>query len=230
MGDPAPVARKLCDLGNRLGFYDEVEHYRQFIPDADLKNPERPAGELVVFVSQGSAPVKIPHDIVLPPSIRFSFSTYDDRSPSLPPPSVLPLAGAVSSGIISTDVGEVLKASLAERLVEVIAKETARVIAKEAIAHNMNDDNVEALVRIAFFLMEVPDTRCWQTLPAYLSMVRVSLKPGENQLRLKTMGTKMTLPEINAIPGTNGFYHYYSVQNGSGPVIAGGPGQCGGGQ
>ncbi len=213
--DPSPVARKLCDLGRHLGFDDEVEHFRQFLPEAELKRKGSQAGELIIFVSQGESPVKIPHNIVVPPSIRFSFSTYKDRNGYLPPPSVGPLSGAGSSDIISTDVGEILKASLKERLVQVIAKETARVVAKEAIAHNINDDNLELLVRIVFFLMEVPDTRCWETLPAYLTMIRVPLSEGSNRIHLNIMGQNVTLPQIDVIPGKGSFYHYYSIRNGN---------------
>ena len=227
MGDPAPVARKLCTLGRRLGFDDEVEHFRQFIPEAELKRNVRPAGELIVFVSQGKSPVKIPHNIVLPPSIRFSFSTYEDRSGCLVPPSVGPLADAGPSDMITTDVGEILKASLKERLVAVIAKETARVVAKEAIAHNINGDNLEVLVRLVFFLMEVPDTRCWETLPATLTIIRVPLSPGANQIHLNIMGQTVTLPKIDIHPGNGSFYHYYSIRNGMGSFSSMGDAQSG---
>lgn len=218
MGDPAPVARKLCELAGRLGFYDDVEHFKQFIPGPELKRKNNPAGELVIFVSQGQSPVKIPRNIVLPPSIRFSFSTYDNRSGYLPPPTVGPLSGAGSSDLITTNVGEVLNASLNERLVEVIAKETARVVAKEAIAQNIENDDLEVLVRVVFFLMEQPDTRCWETLPAYMSMIRVPLSSGNNQIYLNGLGQAFEIPPIDAVPGKGPFYHYYSVRDGIGPL------------
>jgi uncharacterized protein len=222
MADPAPVARKLCELAGRLGFYDDVDHFKQFIPESELKEMSRPAGELIVFVSQGKSPVKIPRNIVLPPSIRFSFSTYESRSGYLPPPTVGPLSEMVLSGTVTTDVGEVLNASLDERLVEVLVKETARVVAKEAIAQNIENDDLEVLVRVVFFLMEQPDTRCWETLPAYMSMIRVPLSPGSNQISLSGMGHAVEIPPIDANPGNGAFYHYYSVRNGSSPHLSGG--------
>lgn len=218
MGDPAPVARKLCDLAGRLGFYDDVDHFKQFIPESELKRKNKPAGELVIFVSQGQSPVKIPHNIVLPPSIRFSFSTYDNRSGYLPPPMVGPLSETGSADLITTDVGEVLNASLDERLAEILVKETARVVAKEAIAQNIENDDLEVLVRVVFFLMEQPDTRCWETLPAYLRMIRVPLTSGNNQIYLNGMGQAVEIPPIDASPGKGPFYHYYSVRNGIGPL------------
>jgi hypothetical protein len=217
MPDPSPVARQLCNLGNRLGFDDEVEHFWQFLPEPELKeNGGSGAGELIIFVSQGKSPIKIPHNIVLPPSIRFSFSTYEDRSGYLVPPGVGPLAGPGAADQITTDVGEVLKASLKERLAQIIAKETARVVAKEAIAHNLNNDTLALLGRIFFFLIEVPDTRCWETLPATLSIIRVPLSPGLNQIHLNVMGRNVVLPPIDVIPGNRPFYHYYSIRDGNG--------------
>ncbi len=221
MPDPSPVARKLYDLANRLGFDDDAERFSKFLSESELNRRKRPAGEVIVFAGQGRSPVKIPHNIVVPPSIRFSFYTYDDRSPYLPPPSVGPLAG--SADIVTTDVGEILKASLKERLARILVKETARVVAKEAIANNIDNDGLEILIRIFFFLTEVPDTRCWQTLPAYFSMIRVPLPPEAGPIRIKGLGQTVTLPEIDTGAGNGSFYHYYSIRNGMGPVYGAGP-------
>lgn len=230
MPDPSPVARKLYDLANRLGFDDDAERFSRFLSESELNRGKRPAGEVIVFAGQGRSPVKIPHNIVVPPSIRFSFSTYEDRSPYLSPPSVGPLAGSaniiaadiITADIITTDVGEILKASLKERLARILVKETARVVTKEAVANNIDNDGLEILIRIFFFLTEVPDTRCWQTLPAYFSMIRVPLSPEAGPIRLKGLGHPVTLPEIDNPAGDGPFYHYYSIRNGMGPVYRAG--------
>ncbi|PIP38855.1 MAG: hypothetical protein COX19_10400 [Desulfobacterales bacterium CG23_combo_of_CG06-09_8_20_14_all_51_8] len=212
MGDPGPVARKLVDLGNRLGFDDEVAHFRQFLSEPESGTQERPTGEAIVFLSRGRAPVKVPQNIVLPPSIRFSFVTYEDRGGYFPSPGVGPLAGLREADRVTTDVGAVLRTSLNQRLVQVIAKETARVAAKEAIAHNVKNDNLELLVRIAFFLMEVPDTRCWETLPGSLTLIRAPLFPGENPLPFNGPGKTITLPGADAPSDRRPFYQYYSIR------------------
>jgi len=213
MGNPGPVARKLCALGSRLGFDDEVAHFRQFLPAPISQTPEAPVGETLIFLSQGRAPVKIPQDIILPKSIRFSFSVYEERGSYSPVPLVSPRAGLTGKSRITTDVGHVLRTSLNQRLAQIMAKETARVAAKEAIANNINDSGAEALVRLVFLLMEVPDTRCWETLPAYFSLVRVPILPGDSPACGETTGMKNPAPIGDFLPSSRPFYHYCSFRN-----------------
>lgn len=217
MPDPGPVANKLCAIASRLGFKDDVEIYSQYLPETEkaLVRQETPA-ELIVFISQGRSPEKIPHNVVVPPSIRFSFSTYKDRSGHFYSPAIFSALETGAVDMITTDVGVVLKASLRDRLASVIAKETARVAAKEAIANNINDPLVEILVRIVFFIMEEPDTRSWETLPAYLAMIRIPLQPGRQSIQITNFNGQdgmVSLPEFETTPNRR-FYHY-SVRNGS---------------
>jgi len=211
---PEPVAGKLCALAGQLGFDDEVEIYREYLPESALKPlGAEDAAELIVFAAQGRAPVKVPRNIVLPPSIRFSFATYEDVTDSFYPLVVQssPEAGPVN--MVTTDMGQVLKASLNERLVQIIAKETARAAAKEVIAQQIDDSNVEVLVRIVFFLLEEPDTRAWETLPAYLTLVRIPLRKGNNRIDLNQGGGQL-IPEIVVTP-EHSRYYYQSIRNGS---------------
>ena len=212
MGDPLPVADKLCDLGTRLGFSDEVEHFRQFLPRSEPENGPSPVGEVLVFVSRGRAPVKIPHDIILPEAIRFSFSTYADRDGYSPGGDIPVMPGLHRSSRVTTNVGAVLRKSLDQRLARIIAKETARVVAKEAIANNISDSGLESLVRIAFLLMEVPDTRCWETLPGTLTLVRSPLFPGDNPRCLERMGLAVPGPADGTATASQPFYQYVVVR------------------
>lgn len=211
---PELVADKLCALGARLGFKDEVAVYRESLPESALISPGTDdAAELIVFAAQGRAPVKVPRNIVLPPSIRFSFATYEDVTDYFYPLFAGTHEGLGSGGIITTDVGQVLKASLNDRLTQIIAKETARVVAKEAIANQMDNDLAEILVRIVFFIMEEPDTRCWETLPAYLTLARVPLTKGSNRIDLGRGGGGMPVLDVVVSPG-HPRYYYRSVRNG----------------
>jgi uncharacterized protein len=215
MSDPSPVAYKLCALGAQLGFEDEVAIYSKYLPPGEMfPAGSADAGELIVFISQGRSPVKIPHNIVVPPSIRFSFSTYKNRSGPFSPPSVQSSKTSGPVDMIATDVGAVLKVSLKERLAQVMAKETARVVAKEAIANNIDNPLAEILVRAFFFIMEEPDTRSWQTLPAYLAVVRVPLQAGRHSILISDAsqgGGTVSVPEFEAIPQRR--YYYYSIRN-----------------
>lgn len=182
MDNPGPSARKLYQFGRELGFHEEADLYKKYIPEEDLDRiSETPGTELVLFISRGRSPVKIPGNIILPPSIRFSFPRYEDTGRSFSDRVVIDTSAGSPADPISTDVGKVLKASLKERAAMIIAKETARVAAKEAISQEVgksHDTTAEIVVRGIFFIMEEPDTRCWQTLPARLDMIRLTLKKG----------------------------------------------------
>jgi hypothetical protein len=117
--------------------------------------------------------------------------------------------------MVTTDMGQVLKDSLQDRLAQILVKETARVAAKEAIAQNVKDDEAEILVRIVLFLLEQPDTRSWETLPGYLTLVRIPVAPGKHQLTINISdgpGGYVSLPDININPGQ---FYFYSIFSGS---------------
>ncbi|MFH1477955.1 MAG: hypothetical protein ABIH24_10785 [Verrucomicrobiota bacterium] len=56
-----------------------------------------------------------------------------------------------------------------------LAKDATRIATKVAIAETMKQQNdvLGALVFLALFAMEAPDTRCWETLPLWLEIARV---------------------------------------------------------
>ncbi len=217
--DPSPVAQKVYTLGRRLGFTEEIAPYQKYVTAPDADAVEEPAGELIIFVGQGRSPEKIPHNILLPPSIRFSFVTYQNRSSSFTPPVVMKPFQPEGTSLVTTDMGAVLSESLHQRLLKIIAKETARVAAKEAISRQIDDPLVEAIVRISFLLMEEPDTRGWETLPAYLSMVRIPLRPGRQRVTIANFDNTVEIPEIDVRPGGR-YYYYFSVRDGyPSPVV-----------
>lgn len=207
--DPTPVAADLVAISSRLGQLDEVNRYKNYLP----KPLPSGAGELVLFIANGQIPRKRPGNVVLPPSIRFSFPFYESsRTPAvrvniLPDRSTLPP--------LSSDLAAVAARSLEERKVAIISKETARVAAKEAISQSVGNDHgraAEAVVRLSLFLLEEPDTRSWQTLPGRLTLVRVPLPAGTHRLRVRVSGLNMAssseiaLPEFQLRPGQRLFH------------------------
>ena len=56
-----------------------------------------------------------------------------------------------------------------------ITKEGLRIAVKETIAESFEDQNylLGAIVRIALFASEIPDTRQWETLPLWLEVARL---------------------------------------------------------
>ncbi len=189
MRDPSPVAPVLCRLGRRLGFADEVEEYERFIPKTHL-NEGMPSGELILFAGLGNAPVKVPHNIIIPPSIRFSFPKYETFGTPYAQITVLdstrrPLPAFIS---VTTDINGVADASLQARASKIMAKETARAAIKETMSRAVerkNQEIVGVLLRTALLLLEEPDTRCWQTLPASLTLLRVPIS-GNSDIKIIT--------------------------------------------
>ena len=130
---PTPVAADLINSARRLGMTDEVNKYRQYLP------PHLPSGEaeLVLFIANGQIPKKLPGNVVLPKSIRFSFPYYDNNKTSRPGIKILS-SKVYSLPLLSTDLGDVARDCLAARKVKIIAKETLRAASKEAIANLFN--------------------------------------------------------------------------------------------
>jgi len=179
---PQPVAADLVRLAARLGQGDEVARFKRHVPKALPSG----AGELVLFVAGGRLPVKKPGNVVVPPSIRFSFPYYTSRRATplkvtiLPPTPVLPP--------ISTDLASVAASSLDKRKAQIMAKEAVRATGKEVMARSVGNsfgDAAEILARLSLFLLEEPDTRSWQTLPNRLTLVRVPLPAGRHELRVR---------------------------------------------
>lgn len=204
------VAADIVRHADRLGMIDEVEKYRSLLPQ-DLPTGE---AELVLFVANGRIPGKRPGNVFLPPSIRFSFPYYSDGAAPQTRMKILPRQWR-HLPLLSTDLGVVARNALEARKVRIIAKETARVVAKEVIAQsvgNKNDVAAEVLVRVALFLLEEPDTRSWQTLPGRLTLVRIPLPPGRHKLQVELESSRfesrqiLELPEIEIRQGQRIFH------------------------
>ncbi len=205
MPNPVPAAPDLYRLALILGFKDEAAKYRKILPQGWEFSPKD--GELVMFVGVGSGPVKIPGNIVLPPSIRVSFPQYKNRL--VPHVQVMAASGTepLVGTVITTDVSSVSKSALEERATLLMAKESARAAIKEAVAQAVgrkNDDVVVALVRTVLFLMEEPDTRGWETLPGALKLVRFRISPGAHTVQVRIQGgvsQTLTFDDIRIHPG-----------------------------
>jgi len=212
MPDPAPVLPKVYQLARQLGFDDDAARYADMLPEAERQVLSSPA-EAVMFISQGKGPVKEPRNIVLPPSIRFSFVQYRERGSRYFPPGVESTRGRLRASGVTTDVAAVLKTSLNVRAARIMVKETSRATAKEVISNQFEDPMAEALVRIAFFLMEEPDTRGWETLPGYLTLTRVPLDRGVHALTVTdAYGTAISLSPVGVSHKRK--YFYFSVRLG----------------
>ncbi len=187
------------------------------IPDRIKTVYDDPAtGALVVFALSGKSPVKVSSSLPVSPTMRISFPEYHPQSPGVVFHAAYdpqPVPAAVS---LKTDTAEVAKASLEKRATRVVAKQVTRLAAKEAavkaVEHELDNPLAADLLRVAFFMMEEADTRCWQTLPAQFEIVKIPLKPGVYNIDLTFLpqdtakaGQRVTLPNIHIEPGQSIF-------------------------
>lgn len=205
LSDKSAVAGDIVYHSNRLGMMDLVETFRPLSP----LQPSPHDGELVLFLSSGRIPEKLPGNFFLPPSIRFSFPYYGPYiEPYLPK---LTLSDGFVFTQIRTDLGVVVGDALDARKARLMAKEGIRVAAKEALAQavgDRNDATAEAVVRTLFFLMEEADTRSWRTLPAQFLIVRIALPAGRHNIRVR-IGMRpygVDIPEFELRPGQRQFF------------------------
>ena len=175
-----PMQERLYRFAASLGFDADARKYRP-------KHLHKPApAELILFAGFGNAPVKISKDIIIPPSVRFSFPSYETRKIARPKViTVADVTGTLAFETIVTDMELLAEESLKVRAAKIIAKETARAALKESMAHTTNDPWVELVVRLFLLVLEQADTRCWQTLPGAQMLVRIPLEPGKHHVLVK---------------------------------------------
>ena len=144
-------------------------------------------GELILFIAQGRIPEKISTDIVAPPSIRISIPRYTGSSSPVPV-DIRADGRSISSGNITTDMGEVARKSLNDRAAQYLTRQALRAGAKEVIAQKMGEKSEigEVLARVILFLLEEADTRSWETLPGDLTLVRINLNAGTHDLEISS--------------------------------------------
>ena len=87
-----------------------------------------------------------------------------------------------------TDVESLAVKTLEERRDREIAREIARLVAKEQVSREIEQQSSKTagdLARTGFMLIESADIRNWQTLPAKLGGVRLYLPPGDYHITVQ---------------------------------------------
>lgn len=133
--------------------------------------------DVVLLIASGFMPPKLPGDLVVNIDARISFPFYPDvinRAPSI---SVRRDNEQLPLERIDTHLLPVAQNALAKRGKAIAARHALRLAAKYNLAKNIEDQDPVAaeLARLFFLVIEQADTRSWETLPAWLSLVRVSV-------------------------------------------------------
>jgi hypothetical protein len=164
--------------------------YRKLAEDFGDPLPEplgRDQGELVLFVATGFIQPKLPGDLFIDLNARISFPFYAETFER--PPGIRVYDGDRSLPVERADTALVSIASkaLAARGKAIAARQALRIAAKYNIADAIeNEDELAGgIARLFLFAIEQADTRSWETLPAFLSLIRVRLPSGEQSLSLQ---------------------------------------------
>ena len=138
--------------------------------------------ELVLIVASGFIAPKLPGDLYIDINARIAFPFYP--AIETPAPSITITANTdslnnsvVEKSRVDTQLLPVARQSLEKRGTTLAARQAIRIASKYAIAEQLEsqDEVIGQLARILFFAIEQADTRSWETLPSYLSLIRVPL-------------------------------------------------------
>ncbi|BBO78319.1 hypothetical protein DSCW_57360 [Desulfosarcina widdelii] len=214
MPDPEPVREALFRMGRLSGIEpDDSQASIYRASDEDHRPFSEAEGEAILFVGTGNGPVKVSGDILLPPGIRISRPRYENRSTVSDFVAVDAGDRRLSATTVGTDLNRVARISLTRRAKTIIAKEAARVFAKEAIAQQVekeDDPFASFMTRLILMAMEEADTRSWQTLPARNTLLRLRLEPGVHHLAVRFEGSgighRIDLPPFTIHGGERVFF------------------------
>lgn len=222
-------------LANALGMTDDINQFKnslgQAITDAIFNhNDEKNHGQVVVVVENGIVAAKQEVSLNLPiytshndmrfysvalPSYQNYLSTYS--------PIVLSYQGKSYHSEEIVRLQSLAAKQLKEQLPMIVARQIARLIAKEEMRQQMErkgGDVGNIFASIYNIATEKADTRSWSTLPDSIHILQVKLPSGEHQLTLNINGqnqylnvsiqaNKTTLVKLTAI----GAYHNHQTFN-----------------
>ena len=141
-------------------------------------------GEVYFVYESGKSPIKVPEDIVVPAGktvVRISFPTFKEIPYTSHYADVYIGDKFFERTVKMEDIGKMAEQALSDRRVRDIAKMAARVIAKDAAAKKLNDENPFAGLAANIFNVatEVADTRSWTSLPDTIQIARIPVPPGK---------------------------------------------------
>lgn len=137
------------------------------------------ARDLYIFLLLGRGPEKIENGVPVYPGHAIAWPHYVPR-----PPGTVALArvdangNPLQSAVPLTNIEELAQTSLRSRMAGLVAKETGKTVAHEALLRYLGDDQghgVEFLARSLLALADRADLRHWSTLPSSCQVVRVEL-------------------------------------------------------
>ena len=174
-GQTDSAAVEYRKLGEQLGHPPGQRH---------SENGEK---EVVLLIASGFIPPKLPGDLIINLNARISFPFYPDSLDRAPYVDVLQGDTRLETVRIDTNLLPVAKHALAKRGKTIAARHALRLGAKYQLTQSIRrqDPLAADIARIFFLLIEQADTRSWETLPAWLSLVRVAVPSNASSLSVE---------------------------------------------
>ena len=172
-------------------------------------------GELIIFLQTGHIDKKRADQLAIDIDLHIAFPFYGNYQVSPPRYQVSANNQVVPSDEIDTHLVGVSSQALAARGKTIAAKQIARVIAKKALVDlaSDEDDILGGVMQVLLFATEQADTRSWETLPAWLGLLRVPLAEGTHDVSVSiNEGGKTHRRELGNITIQANGLHFASLR------------------
>jgi len=146
--------------------------------------------ELTLLVASGFIEPKFPGDLVIDIDARISFPYYPDRIDRAPEINVTSMTNELTTTRVDTQLLSIARSALDKRGKSIAARHAVRLAAKYALSQSLEEQDplAGAFARLFLFAIEQADTRSWETLPAYLSLIRVDLPRDASSVTVQISG------------------------------------------
>lgn len=190
---PVQLQLDLLRASQQLGLKQEYQQFRERF-DLNPRPVEKPAGELIVLFHNGLAPIKRSQRIgQVDPStgylVHFAVPVYERRDS---PISHARIIAGQSQQVTEPveDITSIALRTLEENMGAITARALARAVVKYKMSRQAGENNGLAglMMNIAGVVTEQADTRSWLTLPGEIQMARVTLAPGDYNVKLELVG------------------------------------------
>ncbi len=194
---PAQLKADLLRLLQAEGLQDErddmLQRFQLIL--ADIPEPLRSQGEVVLVLSNGLAPVRgetviQTFAVELNDVVRIALPAY--LQPKPPVKAARALANAASQHAFETaeDVDALARLALQQDMPAILARAVARAVVK-----HQTQDKVEErggalagfIATVANLVTERADTRSWTSLPAEIQISRFTLPPGSHTIVIEIL-------------------------------------------
>jgi len=222
---PSRLGLDLIRITNTLRLEEEQEEYKRLFPEVVAVASGKPSnqeGEVVVVTYEGRSPVKEDSFIDAPVPdggggvylVRVALPRFVPRPSKVSSVEVTFRQGETllrQKADVMEDITAIAKKNLEDRIARIsgkaIARATTKYIAARTAKHQAKKKGGEGAEILTDFLTNVyslateqSDKRSWQTLPAKIRLVRISLPPGEWEVRIAYYSDQGRLIEERPIP------------------------------